>query len=557
MHYYSQNFGWKLQVAGRKGFPHVVYSRIFRWPDLHKNELKHARHCASAFDLKSEQVCVNPYHYERMVNGGLNSVDLSGYPLDQLDNHSEAGGSIYAGMRNISGGSSVRPKSVNRGPSRSSQPNLMSPGTSIGTPKQKRNVQQQNPPRQKLGPTHPLDGSSSSSALQLPIAQNLGNSQSIQLPPLHIPEAERQYRQQQQNFQQYRQPLTDLASPAFGPQPSFNLPLDGFLPNFAVGGSALEDTQFTEPFANIHIDQTADGWAGPAALDVLDATISAPFKIDLESYSDEQLEKLLANNYDPGYVPRDIENLQPPQYVHGVEEFRKAYDKQQISDKPLCRNWCSLTYYEFDKKVGETFQVANDMPEVFIDGGLDPSATGRFCLGALTNIEREDTCDRCRKHIEKGIRLNVKGEGDVWLTVLTKSAVFVQSQYLDDLAGRKEPNHPHKFLQYTTVKIFDLNQCYEATKANLERLVAEKHNNSAISQQTNSAQQNSRENTNSSGIGVDELRRLCTIKISFIKGFGLSYPRKTIMESPCWIEIHLNRALQILDEVIQLLQMAE
>lgn len=51
-------------ITLRKGLPHVIYCRLWRWPDLQsQNELKALDNCENAFHLKKEEVCINPYHY--------------------------------------------------------------------------------------------------------------------------------------------------------------------------------------------------------------------------------------------------------------------------------------------------------------------------------------------------------------------------------------------------------------------------------------------------------------------------------------------------------------
>lgn len=59
------------------------------------------------------------------------------------------------------------------------------------------------------------------------------------------------------------------------------------------------------------------------------------------------------------------------------------------------------------------------------------------------------------------------------------------------------------------------------------------------------------------GLAVDDLRKMCIVRLSFVKGWGCDYPRHSIKDTPCWLEVHLHRALQLLDQVLHTLPMPE
>ncbi|KAK0134773.1 Mothers against decapentaplegic 2 [Merluccius polli] len=63
----TRSLDGRLQVSHRKGLPHVIYCRLWRWPDLHSHhELRAIEACEYAFHLKKDEVCINPYHYQRV-----------------------------------------------------------------------------------------------------------------------------------------------------------------------------------------------------------------------------------------------------------------------------------------------------------------------------------------------------------------------------------------------------------------------------------------------------------------------------------------------------------
>ncbi|KAG8252523.1 Mothers against decapentaplegic 4 [Homalodisca vitripennis] len=227
-----------------------------------------------------------------------------------------------------------------------------------------------------------------------------------------------------------------------------------------------------------------------------------------------------------------------------------------LSTQPAPEYWCSVAYFELDTQVGETFKVSSTCPNVTIDGYVDPSGGNRFCLGALSNVHRTEQSERARLHIGKGVQMDLRGEGDVWLKCLSDHSVFVQSFYLDREAGRAPGDAVHKIYPSAYIKVFDLRQCHRqmqqqaataqaaaaAQAAAVAGHIPGPHSVGGIAPAISLSA--------AAGIGVDDLRRLCILRLSFVKGWGPDYPRQSIKETPCWIEVHLHRALQLLDEVL-------
>ncbi|KAJ8311427.1 hypothetical protein KUTeg_010782 [Tegillarca granosa] len=126
---------------------------------------------------------------------------------------------------------------------------------------------------------------------------------------------------------------------------------------------------------------------------------------------------------------------------------------QPLTNQPPPEFWCTITNFELDQQVGETFKVAYSCSTVTVDGYTDPSSMDRFCLGQLSNVHRTEASERARLHIGKGVQLDYRGEGDVWIRCVSDHSVFVQSYYLDREAGRAPGDAVHKIYPSAYIKV--------------------------------------------------------------------------------------------------------
>ncbi|XP_058446506.1 mothers against decapentaplegic homolog 4 isoform X1 [Malaya genurostris] len=600
----------RLQVAGRKGFPHVIYARIWRWPDLHKNELKHVKYCQFAFDLKCDSVCVNPYHYERVVSPG---IDLSGLTLqagpNRLIKDEYTPGSVVSGSMDIDGneigtiqhhpsmvpGSGYSSMGLHQPVPDPSQMGGMFPPPSGSGP---RPIPKLEPPEQSRNsngswinnPSSSTSTATSSTphnrlSSSLPHSSVLGNPVGLATSGGLRPPQPAQTQGPQGPVQSSSQ-MTNGGNGLIGSSSQPNLlNADGqgqYYTNSTVDPTVLSgDPQLTQ---NLGVQGSISATSPVSPhLQQNGYVQNASNQQQQQQQSQQQHSSSGQGQYGQHQAGAATwsgsntltytQSIQPPapdprshgshqQYwQHGGGSGSSNTNSGQLQEipgqprllsrQPAPEYWCSVAYFELDTQVGEMFKVPSNRPNVTVDGYVDPSGGNRFCLGALSNVHRTEQSEKARLHIGKGVQLDLRGEGDVWLRCLSDHSVFVQSYYLDREAGRTPGDAVHKIYPAACIKVFDLRQCHlQMQSLATSAQKAAQMQAAAVAGVSGLAVGAPRNLSAAAGIGVDDLRRLCILRLSFVKGWGPDYPRQSIKETPCWVEVHLHRALQLLDEVL-------
>ena len=200
--------------------------------------------------------------------------------------------------------------------------------------------------------------------------------------------------------------------------------------------------------------------------------------------------------------------------------------------------WCHIAYYEMSQRIGGQYNASRS--QVIVDGFVNPSSADRFCLGNLTNIQRTPDIERVRLHIGHGVKF-YHIRGNVYAECLSDSPIYVQSP----IANRMKSWHPATVCKIPPRK-------FSSRSLAMKSLIRSLGDRFQIFDSQNFAEV--LECAIQEGYAaVHNLTKICTIRMSFVKGWGVDYERATVTSTPCWIEIHLDGPLKWIDRVISIL----